>query len=194
MVPAQPEVQGTLVLPVDTTQSSAINATNDESRFVFALGLAAQTPSGPARDAPASGAPNVSSMRAHLFQNKSGQLSQDILDPKYGGSWNAIAGPNASDATLVVVEVSGSPGGTYTGFFGPKTKYAVRLVAREGGRRPKLLLDATRAIPVLNDDGKVYVAFFLNQGGCAPVRLTATTVGVGAGKPLERSLNFACGE
>jgi len=146
---------------------------------------------GPAADS----APTLSAMRAHLFHNKTAKLSpEDLLDPGYGGSWNTIAGPDAADATLVIVEVSGPPGGTYTGYFGPQSKYTVRFVAREGGPKPRTLVDQTREIPVLNDTGKVYLPFLLHQGGCAPVRLTATLVGAKVGKPLERSLNFACGE
>ena len=152
---------------------------------------AAQTAGG----SPQVNAPAIGGMRAHLFQNKSAKFSdEDVLDPAYGGSWNTIAGPGAANATLVIVEVTGAPGGTYTGYFGPQSKYMVRFVAREGGAKPKALIDETRAIPVLNDAGKVYLAFLVHQGGCAPVRLTATIVGANAGKPLERSLNFACGE
>lgn len=144
------------------------------------------------RSRPAS--PTVASMRAHLFQNSRGELSEDILDPKYGGSWNSIAGPNAADSILVAVEVAGDPDAAYTGFFGPRTKYSVRLIAHEEGRRPRLLLDVTSAIPVLNERGRVWVPFLVKHGGCAPVRLTASIVGLGAGKALERTLRFACGE
>ena len=45
-----------------------------------------------------------------------------------------------------------------------------------------------------DDRGKVFVPFLVYQSGCAQVRLTATIVGAVPGKPLERSLDFACGE
>jgi len=136
--------------------------------------------------------PAISAIHAHLFRNKSGTWSEDVLDPKYGGSWNTIAGPNSANATLVVVEVSGPPRGTYTGYFGPETKYMVRLVAREGENR--LLLDQTQVIPVLDDRGRVLLAFLLHQSGCRPVQLAASIVGKRAAKPVIQSLNFACGE
>jgi hypothetical protein len=136
--------------------------------------------------------PTIAGVRAFLYRNKTGEWSEDVLAPGYGGSWNTIAGPNAANATLVVVEVSGPPGGTYTGYFGPATKYAVRLVAREG--RQKVLLNQSQVIPVLNDQGKVSLPFLLHQGGCAPVRLTLSVVGVHAPPPVYRSLSFACGE
>jgi hypothetical protein len=186
---------------MDQNDSVARRARSGASaaRLIAALVLAATSagaPSTVAGQAPgASGdgnAPTISGIRAHLFRNKTGQWSDDILGPQQGGLWNTIAGPNAANATLVVVEVSGQPGGTYTGYFGPETKYRVRLVAREGARR--LLLDKAQTIPVLNDQGKVTLAFLLHQSGCRPVRVTASIVGARPSKPVERSLNFACGE
>ena len=94
----------------------------------------------------------------------------------------------------MILEVSGAPGGTYTGFFGPETKFSVRLVAQEPKRQPMSLLDRTQAIPVLNEQGKGYIPFLLYQSGCAPVRLTASVVGRQPSRPLERTLPFACGE
>jgi hypothetical protein len=151
--------------------------------------IAAQTPD----TSRAGGGPTISGIRAHLFHNKSGKLSDvDLLGPTEPALWNTIAGPEAAKSTLVVVEVSGPPSGTFTGYFGPETKYMVRLVAREG--RAKLLLDQRQVIPVLSDRGKVSLAFLLHQSGCVPVRLTASLVGARPAKPVERSLDFACGE
>jgi hypothetical protein len=161
----------------------------------FALAALAVPASGAhAQGAPrATTKPTISGIRAHLFHNKTGRLSDvDILGSEQPGLWNTVAGPDAAKSTLVIVEVSGPPSGTFTGYFGPETKYMVRLVAREG--RSKLLLDQRQTIPVLSDQGKVSLAFLVHQGGCAPVHLTATLVGAHSGKPLERSLNFACGE
>ena len=136
--------------------------------------------------------PTVIGIRAHLFQNKRGTISDDVLD-KPGGLANTIAGADSANAALIVVEVSGAPSGTYTGYFGPATDYRVKLVAREGGRKPRVLLNHTQRIPVLNDKGRVYLPYLVNQSGCAPVMLTATIVGVGAGKPFERTLDLSCG-
>jgi hypothetical protein len=176
-----------------------LRATSPVLRLVARLALAVTSvgaPSPVAGQAPSppgeANVPTVSGMRAHLFRNKTGQWSDDILGDQQGRLWNTIAGPNSANATLVVVEVSGPPGGTYTGYFGPETKYSVRLVAREGQRR--LLLDQAQVIPVLNDQGKVSLAFLVRQSGCAPVRLTASIIGARPSKPLQRSLNFACGE
>jgi hypothetical protein len=163
--------------------------------LVFTLGFVALPLVAQTRDTGRAGnVPAISGMRAHLFQNKTGELSEDVLDTARKGSWNSIAGPNAANATLIVVEISGPSGGTFTGHFGPQTKSSVRLVARETGRTPRLLLDNVQVVPILTDQGKGYLAFLVHQSGCAPVRLTATIVGLGAGKAPERALNFACGE
>jgi hypothetical protein len=151
--------------------------------------LAAQAPDAARKTS----GPTISGMRAHLFHNKSGKLSDvDLLGPSEPALWNTIAGPDAAKSTLVVVEVSGPPSGTFTGYFGPETKYMVRLVAREGGA--KVLLDQRQLIPVLSEQGKVSLALLLHQSGCRPIRLTASLVGVRPGKAVERSLDFACGE
>jgi hypothetical protein len=138
-------------------------------------------------------APTISAVRAHLFRAKTADWSEDVLARGFDG-WNTIAGPDAANATLIVLEISGSPGGTYTGFFGPATKYTVRLVAREAKQKPPPLLDRTQPIPVLGDQGKAYVPFLLYQRGCSPIRLTATIVGAKPPGPIERTLAFACGE
>jgi hypothetical protein len=137
--------------------------------------------------------PKVLRVRAYLFENKTAKWSDDVLDPMYAGLINTVAGSDASNATLVVVQLSGEPGGTYTGHFGPDTKYVVRLVAREAERSAPLI-DQSQVIPVLNAEGQVTVAFLLHQDGCKSIRLSATVVGIETSKPVEQSLNFICRE
>ena len=136
--------------------------------------------------------PRVAAIRARLFLNKSSGWSDDMLASGAADLRNSNAGPDASNATLVIVEVSGEPGGNYTGYFGAATKYAVRLVAREGGA--KSLLDESQLLPVLNAQGSIHLAFLLHQGGCEPVTLRVSVVGAVTGPPIERTLAFTCGE
>ena len=143
--------------------------------------------------AEAVGVPAIGNVEARLFLSKSATWSGNVLGANAGELRNTIAGPAASNAVLVVVEVAGAPGGTYNGFFGPKSKYAVHLVARETGGNARLF-DQSQVIPVLDDQGKAYVAFLLHPQGCKPVRLVASITGQGAGKPVEKSLDFSCGE
>src|SRR6185503_6040529 len=109
--------------------------------------------------------------------------------PQYRGGWNTVAGPNAANATVIVVEISGVPPEA------ARSKYAVKLVARETGRSVKLLLTSTQPVPLSNDQGKAYLPFLIHQTGCSAVQLTATLMtGQKPGKPIERTLTFSCGE
>jgi hypothetical protein len=171
--------------------ASLLNVTPPESRRLPILGLVLVLASGliappplTARGEGQDDGPILSDMRAHLFQNKTAKLSENILDPKNRGLWNSVAGPDAANAMLIVVEVSGRASG----------KYSIHLVARETGRRPKLLLDSTQAVPFPNEQGKTYLPFLVHQSGCAAVQLRTSLVGVRPGKPLERTIAFACGE
>jgi hypothetical protein len=133
--------------------------------------------------------PAISAIRAQLFENKSGQFSADVLDPGYPGAWNTVAGPHAANATLIVVEVSGLRADDPA-----VQQYSVKLTARETGRQPKLLLSSTQRLPRSNDRGVAYLPFLTYQSGCSPVQVSAVLIGPQAGKPLERTLPFACGE
>jgi hypothetical protein len=160
----------------------------------WAVEVSVQTGAGAVDRSATADRPAVGGMRAQLFRVKTGDWSEDLLAAAYRGGWNAIAGSNATNALLVVVEISGAPGGTYTGFFGPATKFSVRLAAREVGRKPAPAFTRTVAIPVLNEQGKVYVPFLLYPRGCAQVHLTAIIVGEQPSAPFEKTLPFACGE
>lgn len=153
--------------------------------LVFFIGLGGSSVGQQPQDAE----PAVSAIQARLFHDKTGQLSDDMLGPQYRGGWNTIAGPNSANATVVIVEVSGvRPDAA-------RSKYAVKLVARETGRTVKLLLTRTVPVPRSNDQGKAYVPFLIYQSGCSAVQLTATlTTGQKSGKRFERTLPFACGE
>jgi hypothetical protein len=135
--------------------------------------------------------PAFAGMRAFLTRNKTGELSANVLDPAFDGLRNTIAGPNAADAMLVVVELSGPPNTAFTGAAAPK--YTVRLIAREGKRESRVF-DRTVPLPVLGNGGRAFVSFLVRQDGCVPVRLTASLVGPRTVKPLERVVNFTCGE
>jgi hypothetical protein len=137
-------------------------------------------------------APVIRTMRAQLFLNKKGAWSGDVLAAGAPDLRNSGAGPDASNATLVIVEVAGEAGANYTGSLGTGTKYSVRLVAREG--RDKTILDQTQRIPVPDARGTVHLPFLLRQGGCSAIVLRASIVGAVAGKPVERTLAFTCGE
>ncbi len=153
-----------------------------------ALGLVAHAPCGSQPSLAA--APKIIGMRVHLFQDKSGSWSDDILLSKDRGAWNSIAGEHSANAALVIVEVSAPSRGNY---FHVRPTYTVHLVARERGRAAPLL-DRSQAVPPLNEDGKAYVPFLLYQGGCASVRIDVTIVGPRRTTPVQELLALACGE
>lgn len=154
---------------------------------LFPVAACSQVP-----DAGSSDMPSITGIRGHLFQNKTGTLSGDVLAPGAPELWNSFAGPGAANATVLVLEISGLPGSGYSGAPGSGPRYRAHVVARETGQ-PAPLLDQAQAIPVLSDEGKAYLVFVLYQGGCAPVTVTASVEGIGS-TPVERSLDFACGE
>jgi hypothetical protein len=143
----------------------------------------------------ATAAPSVRAIRTHLFESKTGRLSEDILAAPTPSLWNSFAGPQAANAALVVIEIDGQPLGAYTGRPGALPSYSLRLVANERGRaRP--LLDARQPLPVLGEDGKAYLAFLIRPSGCAAIQLSATLMGpqASATKPKVATLPMACGE
>lgn len=129
---------------------------------------------------PGTPAPRITALRAHMFQNQTARLSEDILAMPGAGPWNGIAGPQASAATLVVVEVSGPPQAAFLGRPGALPRYTLRLQAVERDRgRTRSLLDQTLPLPVLGPDGKAYLPFLVRPGGCAGVQFTARLIGPG---------------
>jgi hypothetical protein len=137
------------------------------------------------------GEPVISAIRVHLFFNKSATWSGDLFEAKPSSLANSMSGPEASNASLVVIEVSGPPGAAYSGTGDPLSKRAVHLVARAAG---KSVIDRSQPIPVLSDAGKAYLAFMIYPSGCNSIQLIATLVGAGRTESKEKSLDFACGE
>jgi hypothetical protein len=139
--------------------------------------------------------PSIRAIRVHMFENKTGRLSEDILASSSPSRWNSFAGPQAADAALVVVEVDGQPSGVYTGRLGGLPALGLRLIANERGRKQPLL-DAWRRLPVLSEDGRAYVAFLIRPGGCAPIQLSASVTGLKttASSSKSATVPMACGE
>ncbi len=137
--------------------------------------------------------PSVSSIRVHLFQNKTGTLSENILEQKDRELRNSFVGEKASSAALVVIEVSGPPRAVLNGFFGKKSLFHVRLTLRETRPNGRPIAQ-TQKIPTLGDDGKVYLGFWTVPGGCVPLHLVAVIPESSPSKPLSADLNFSCGD
>ncbi len=127
----------------------------------------------------------VKFIRAFLFFNGRGGLSPNIIDnPIYSKPWNVIIGPDASQETLVVVEVSGKP----------QSYEVTRKVELQVTEGKKMKFRRASEIGVINVDGRYFAPFMLYDTGCAPVRLLARIIGQPQPSRLEKTINFRCGE
>jgi len=132
---------------------------------------------------------SITDVRAHLFYSSGATFSENLVgNPKIRALWNTTIGEGdagaPSNATLVVVEVSGPPGS-----FDPARK--IELAVREGNRET---FRRTQGLSVLSDKGHAYVAFFLYDTGCSPLRVS--TALLGQRNPSRRVIDipFHCGE
>lgn len=133
----------------------------------------------------------IKSIRAHLFFNHTGTVSENIVEnPSYepGGLWNTIIGEGSagspSRATMVVVELAGKPG-SY------QHERKLRLVAQA---EDAVVLNKVLDLGGFSKDGRFYGAFWLYDTGCQPLVLTATMVGQSVDSKLVKTIGFECGE
>ncbi len=142
-----------------------------------------------------SSAYKISAIQARLFYENKGTFSGDVLADKDFALWNVIIGggsaEGASNATFVLVEVSGA-----SGAYQPRRKVEfVAAVKRARGRSAKdVLVRRTLTTGILNAKGKWYAAFWLYGTGCEPIHLSARITGQTSPASLQRTLDFRCGE
>jgi len=129
----------------------------------------------------------IVSISAYLFYNHSGTFSENLIDNEDFILWNIVIGEGSaaepSDATLVVVEVKGTPG-----------SYEIRQVELIAGAGEQVILSETSEIGVLGEDGIYRAGFWLYGTGCLPVKLAAAIKGQTKESKLEKVIDFACGE
>jgi hypothetical protein len=130
----------------------------------------------------------ISDVRAHLFYATTATFSENLVgNPKIRALWNTPIGAGdagaPSDATLIVVEISGQP----VSFESRSVELAVRDHKKEIFRRRE-------SVPVLNDKGRGYVAFWLYDTGCAPLRISAALLGQRNPSRHVIDIPFECGE
>ena len=134
-------------------------------------------------------APEIRTVKAFLFNEKTGQLdTEDFFTGEHnGGRWN----DTATGAMLVVVELGGPAGQSYGRDGLPS--YTVRLNA-SNPRTAKQVFTATRPVTSLSERGTLSVSFLIYPPPCQSLRLVAKVIGRGAGKAVEQLAGFACGE
>ena len=131
----------------------------------------------------------ITDVRVHLFYANTATFSESLVgNPKIRALWNTPIGAGdagaPSDATLVVVEISGQPNSFATG---RKVELAVREENKETFRH-------SQQLGVLSNQGHSYLAFWLYDTGCAPLRISAALLG--QRNPSRRVIEvpFQCGE
>lgn len=151
------------------------------------LALAAATAAA-ARTAPAEPPYRVTAVRAQLFYSDRGTFSGDILANPRRSLWNTVIGEGdaggPSTSTLVVVEVTGTPG-SY------EPERSVELTATAEG---KVVLRAAQPAAILTQRGKMYAGFWLPDTGCRRIRLSARMRGQTQASEVKREIPFECGE
>jgi hypothetical protein len=126
-------------------------------------------------------------LRAMLFYNDRGTFSGDIIAHPVD-LWNTPVGEGraggASNATLVVVQVTGQPGS-----YLPDRKVELTVTSR--GRT---VFQRTQETSVLNVQGHTSVGFWLYETGCQRLRLSARVIGQQPANAVTATIPFACGE
>lgn len=130
----------------------------------------------------------ITGLSAQLFFHDRAQFSEDILSQPNLDLWNTPTGAGQaggpSISTLVTVEVSGPPERFVAG-------RRVELLVTSGG---KIRFKRSIETPVLSDQGKVYIAFWLYDTGCEPLDLSARLTGQTHSSEKSGHIKFACGE
>ena len=151
-----------------------------------ALLAAAMTMNAATAAAPPAESDPVVSIRALLFNNRTGTFSEDVIaDTSRVG--NVPAGDYASTSTLIVVRVAFARDRDY-----PSAR--VRLVATAGERRPRVVLDRTVRIGAIGADKATHVGFWLTDTGCVPLKLVATLTTPGPTATGRAAVPFTCNE
>lgn len=131
----------------------------------------------------------IGGIEAKLFYDGTATFSRNVLAEPPFRFWNTIIGEGEaegpSNATLVVVQVTGNPSESDI-----PPRRTVEFVAKSGRQT---LLKRSAEIGLFHD-GKHYAAFWLYDTGCMPIELTARLTGQKRKAEAKATIPFACGE
>ncbi len=146
---------------------------------IFTAALAASS-------AVAAETPKIVAIHAQLYHEGSGKLSaEDLLAPDAPGMWNTIIGENASNFTLVTVEVQGKDV--------PVGAVKVQITAR--GYKRKIVGQHTSDVSIYDAKTKFLAPLFLYDTGCDEIEVSARLIGKGvATTAVKKVIPFKCGE
>jgi hypothetical protein len=141
---------------------------------------------GPARAAPDDGV-SIKGLRAHLFFERSGTLSKDLIarDPPFSG-WNTVIGEGEANEpadNLLVVASLDNPG--------EEAFLDEKATIRVTGEKNKRLKERVFRGLLLGEHGKLHLPMWIDNAGC----LGSITISVTFRKQsLSKSLQLMCGE
>jgi hypothetical protein len=149
---------------------------------------------------PVSSAPSytISTIKAMLFYDGKGTFSRDVLAKPDFAFWNTIIGEgdaeHPSDTTMVLVEVTGKPDSDE-----PLRKIEFTAAYQYYRKQVKRAVSIKRVVEIgsigsIDKPGKSYIAFWLNNTGCYPVKITARIIGQAQPSTMSKTIPFACGE
>jgi hypothetical protein len=134
-------------------------------------------------------APTITAIRAQLFYDASGTLSEDLLSQKDLALWNTMIGEGsagaASTSTFVTIEISGRnlPVGA--------TKVEIMATGNKGRLIQKKLI----GVDIYDERTKFFAPFWLYDTACEPITISARLIGRGApATVVKKKIPFACGE
>ena len=131
---------------------------------------------------------DVQDIRAHLFYEYSGHLSEDITQKTQPVLWNTPLGEGdaaePANDVLVVVEVRGP-----RRHFSPEQQLRLEVMTEDRERR---LFNETRAVGLTGPDGCWATAFLLRDSTCQSLVLEAEVSG--NDQPYSETIQFKCGE
>ena len=128
----------------------------------------------------------LSEIEARLFLAHSGGWSEPLTEGQ--GLWNTVIGEGGavepSTSTLVKVAVVGPPNSF--------DRNASVFLAVTSLKSKATVLRSRQHLGVFSQSGRQYVAFWLPNTGCEPLRLSASISG--SSQKVARTIPFACGE
>jgi hypothetical protein len=132
-------------------------------------------------------APTITAIRAQLFYDASGTLSEDLLSQKDLILWNTMIGEGSAGAasTFVTIEISGRnlPVGA--------TKVEIMATGNKGRLIQKKLI----GVDIYDERTKFFAPFWLYDTACEPITISARLIGKGAPSTVvKKRIPFDCGE
>ncbi|HAH08797.1 MAG TPA: hypothetical protein DCL48_01705 [Alphaproteobacteria bacterium] len=131
----------------------------------------------------------ITDIRAQLFYESEGTLSDNLFKQKDLALWNTIIGEGTgggrSSSTLVTVEVTGKDV--------PMGDVKIEVVAT--GDKGKVLGKTVTDVMIYDNSTKFFAPLWLGNTGCEAIKVSAKITGKNyKAAPVTKTIPFACGE